>query len=144
MNVIARVDQMLAGAALTEERFTKPVDVDNEEIVVNSLGTLSQRHRRELCEEIARLEIERASERAAEERAERERAVAVNAAAERPEVLELARASNAAADALAHELRNVSAENRELRVQIAEMKLERLNERSAVTGLPNALNARVN
>ena len=68
MNVIARVDQMLAGASLTEERSTKPVDVDNEEIVVNSLETLSQRHRRELCEETARLEIERASERAAEER----------------------------------------------------------------------------
>ena len=46
MNVIARVDQMLAGTALTEERFTKPVDVDNEEIVVNSLETLNQRHRR--------------------------------------------------------------------------------------------------
>ena len=46
MNVIARVDQMLAGAALTEERFRKTVDVDNEEIVVNSLETLNQRHRR--------------------------------------------------------------------------------------------------
>ena len=46
MNVIARVDQMLAGTALTEERFAKPVDVDNEEIVVDHLETLNQRHRR--------------------------------------------------------------------------------------------------
>lgn len=33
MNVITRADQVLAGAVLTEERFTKPVDVDNEEML---------------------------------------------------------------------------------------------------------------
>jgi hypothetical protein len=146
------IDELMDDEPISEQQHEPADESRTRSAFEPRTESRNARHIREIEERDAQWAAETEAEHARQQRDERERAIAVNAAAVQritdleSEVLQLAEACNALADALEHELAHVTRENIELKEKqvqlesaLAALQLTLATERGKAIDLPNPL-----